>query len=70
MKLNKLSGYAFTGLLGNYLDGRKSCPKHSNKLKGLSQFTRAAVPNSVSSSIDNSSSENDAKKSTPAGAAN
>ncbi len=57
---HKVSGYAFTGLLGNYLDNRKTCPKHTNKLKGLSQFANTSV-----SSSENSG--NDVKKSSSSG---
>ena len=39
-----VSGYAFTGLLGQYLNNRKACPDYSNKLKNLSKFSKADLP--------------------------
>lgn len=56
---HKVSGYAFTGLLGNYLADRKTCPKHTNKIKGLSRFANTSV----------SGSGHDVKKSNPTGSA-
>ena len=64
---HKVSGYAFTGLLGNYLANRKTCPKHSNKLKNLSRFASASVPSSENSATGASGSGNDVKKSKPTG---
>lgn len=64
---HKVSGYAFTGLLGNYLADRKTCPQHTNKLKGLSRFAQASIPSSENSSTGTSSSGGDAKRSNPAG---
>lgn len=71
---HKVSGYIFTNLLEKYIGDRKTCPNHTNRLKGLSRFTRAPMPgtdnSSSPSSSESSGSSNDAKRSKPAGTAN
>lgn len=63
---HKVSGYAFTGLLEKYIGDRKTCPNHTNKLKGLSRFTNASAPASANPA---STSGSDVKKSRPVPAA-
>ncbi len=64
---HKVSGYAFTGLLGRYLADRKTCPKHTNRLKNLSQFASTSIPSSENSSTGASGSGDDVKKSKSTG---
>lgn len=52
---HSVSGYAFTGLLRDYLSGRKSCPQYTNKLKNLNRILkpRPAMPLPVQNSPSN-----------------
>jgi hypothetical protein len=65
-----VSGYAFTGLLGNYMAGRKSCSSYTNKIKNLRKFAtpQSAVP--LSPASEEAAPIIDAEKPVPAGIAN
>lgn len=59
-----VSGYAFTGLLGRYLDNRKACPSYTNKLKNLRKFSKADLP---ANPLRENSPTNDADSNTKEG---
>lgn len=61
---HKVGGYTFTSLLGEYIGEKKTCPRYTNKLKGLGKFAQ------VSDVSSPSSPSSDVKKSNPAGIAN
>jgi len=63
---HKVSGYAFTSLLGSYIGEKKTCPNYTNKVKGLSKFAKSTDAPVASPSAPSG----DVKKSTPAGVAN
>lgn len=64
-----VSGYAFTDLLGGYLNDRKACPRYTNKLKNLSKFAKPTAVEQINEAIS-PSNDADTKKSNPAGYTN